>query len=94
MPTEATEKMAKSMRLRVLQIVDGFRMGGAESKLWELIQRLDHRKYEIMLANVGPTGPLQAKFEELGIEMFDFRRRWALTRCLFQIVSSDAPTPS
>ncbi len=62
---------------RVLQIVDGFRMGGAENKLWELIQRLDHHKYEIMLANVGPTGPLQAQFEQLGIELFDFRRRWA-----------------
>jgi glycosyltransferase involved in cell wall biosynthesis len=64
-------------RLRVLQIVDGFRMGGAENKLCELIQRLDRNKYEIMLANVGPTGPLQAHFEQLGIELFDFRRCWA-----------------
>ena len=64
-------------RLRILQIVDGFRMGGAENKLRELIERLDHSKYEIMLANVGPTGPLQESFERLGVEMFDFRRRTA-----------------
>jgi glycosyltransferase involved in cell wall biosynthesis len=63
--------------LRILQIVDGFRMGGAENKLRELIERLDHGKYEIMLVNVGPTGPLQAAFERLGIEMFNFPRRFA-----------------
>jgi glycosyltransferase involved in cell wall biosynthesis len=67
----------QKFRLRILQIVDGFRMGGAENKLWELIRRLDRKKYEIMLANVGPTGPLQAQFEQLGIEIFDIRRRWA-----------------
>jgi glycosyltransferase involved in cell wall biosynthesis len=64
-------------RLRILQIVDGFRMGGAENKLWELIERLDAQKYEILLANVGPTGPLQSQFEKLGIEMFHFPRRFS-----------------
>jgi len=63
-------------RLRILQVVDGFRMGGAENKLWELIERLDTEKYEILLANVGPTGPLQSQFEKLGIETFHFPRRF------------------
>ncbi len=64
-------------RLRVLQVVDGFRMGGAENKLWELIERLDRNKYEILLATVGPGGPLRPQFEKLGIEIFDYCRRWA-----------------
>ncbi len=64
-------------RLRVLQVVDGFRMGGAENKLWELIERLDHNKYELLLASVGPSGPLRPQFEKLGIEIFDFCRRRA-----------------
>lgn len=67
----------KSRRLRVLQVVDGFRMGGAENKLWELIERLDPNKYEIMLATVGPGGPLRPQFEKLGVEIFDFCRRSA-----------------
>jgi len=63
-------------RLRILQVVDGFRMGGAENKLWELIEHLDPAKYEISLANVGPTGPLQSRFEKLGVAMFHFPRRF------------------
>ncbi|MDZ7267421.1 MAG: glycosyltransferase [candidate division KSB1 bacterium] len=67
----------QSRRLRVLQVVDGFRMGGAENKLWELIARLDRNKYEILLATVGPSGPLRPRFEKLDIEIFDFCRRWS-----------------
>ena len=62
-------------RLKILQVVDGFRMGGAENKLWELVARLDTSKYEVMLANVGPSGPLATEFRQLGVEIFDFPRR-------------------
>lgn len=62
---------------RILQVVDGFRMGGAENKLLELIRKLDREKYEVLLANVGPGGPLQPQFEQLDIEMHDFARCWA-----------------
>lgn len=64
-------------RLRVLQIVDGFRMGGAESKLLELIAHLDKQRFEITLANVGPTGPLEERFHQLGVDIFQFTRRSA-----------------
>ncbi|MDZ7345055.1 MAG: glycosyltransferase [candidate division KSB1 bacterium] len=63
-------------RLRLLQIVDGFRLGGAENKLCELIANLDRQKFEILLANVGPSGPLAEKFNRLGIEIFHFPRRF------------------
>ena len=66
--------MAK--RKRILHVVDGFRMGGAENKLLELIGQLDKSKYEQLLANVGPGGPLQSQFEKLGIEIRHFPRRW------------------
>lgn len=64
-------------RLRILQIVDGFRMGGAETKLLELIAHLDKQRFEIVLANVGPTGPLEHKFQQLGIDIFQYQRRSA-----------------
>jgi glycosyltransferase involved in cell wall biosynthesis len=64
-------------RLRILQVVDGFRLGGAEKKLWELIANLDKQKFEILLANIGPTGALEEQFRQLGIEIFQFPRRFA-----------------
>ncbi len=64
-------------RLRVLQVVDGFRMGGAENKLVELIAHLNKKKFEVTLANVGPRGALENKFEQLGVETFHFPRRFA-----------------
>lgn len=64
-------------KIKVLQIVDGYRMGGAENKLLELIERLDQKKYEIILANVGPEGPLQPRFEALGVEIFNCPRKFA-----------------
>lgn len=67
----------KKRRIRILQIVDGFRMGGAENKLHELIERLDRDRYEIILANVGPSGPLEEKFRNLNIEILETPRRWA-----------------
>jgi len=77
-------EMKKSNRIRVLHVVDGYRMGGAENKLLELIQQLNHDKYEILLANVGPTGPLESRFRTLDIEIFEFPRKFAFdpTPCL------------
>ncbi|MEE9169405.1 MAG: glycosyltransferase [bacterium] len=72
-----THRINNKSRKQILQVVDGFRMGGAENKLLELIERLDCNKYKVMLANVGPGGPLQSQFEELGIEIFNFSRKWA-----------------
>jgi glycosyltransferase involved in cell wall biosynthesis len=61
-------------------------MGGAENKLLELIERLDHKKYELMLANVGSGGPLQVQFEKLGIEIFNFPRKGSFDlRCCFKL---------
>jgi glycosyltransferase involved in cell wall biosynthesis len=63
--------------LRVLQVVDGFRMGGAENKLVELIANLNKEKFDVTLANVGPTGALENKFKQLGVEIFHCPRRFA-----------------
>jgi FkbM family methyltransferase len=63
-------------RLRILQVVDGFRMGGAEKKLLELVAKLDRKKFEVLVANVGPGGQLEKAFGELGVEIFDFSRRF------------------
>ena len=62
-------------KIKILQIVDGFRMGGAENKLWELVERLDPAKYQNLIANVGPAGPLEERFLKLGVPVFQCQRR-------------------
>lgn len=62
-------------KIKILQVVDGFRMGGAENKLWELVERLDPVKYQSMIANVGPSGPLEERFLKLGVPIFHCQRR-------------------
>lgn len=62
-------------KLRVLHVVDGFRMGGAEAKLAELIERTDSDRFQTFLANVGPTGPLESRFRSLAVPIFNCQRR-------------------
>ncbi len=66
--------MSEKGKLRVLQVVDGFRMGGAENKLWELVEKLDPQRFESAIANVGPTGPLEEKFKKIGVPVYDCSR--------------------
>ncbi|MCI0696919.1 glycosyltransferase [candidate division KSB1 bacterium] len=61
--------------MKILQVVDGFRMGGAETKLCELVERLDPAKYENVIANVGPAGPLADRFLRLGVPIFQCQRK-------------------
>lgn len=75
--THHSSKLNGVRRLRVLQIVDGFRMGGAENKLVELIAHLNKEKFDVTLANVGPAGALENKFSQLGVEIFHCPRRFA-----------------
>lgn len=62
-------------KIRVLQVVDGFRMGGAENKLWELVEHLDPQKFESYVANVGPSGPLADRFKGIDVPVFDCSRK-------------------
>jgi glycosyltransferase involved in cell wall biosynthesis len=62
-------------KLNILQIVDGFRMGGAETKLCELIERMDTTKFNSHLANVGPAGPLDSRFNALEVPIYKCQRK-------------------
>jgi glycosyltransferase involved in cell wall biosynthesis len=50
----------------ILQLVNGFGVGGGELKLLELVKRLDKKKYNITIVSVGQGGDLERQFRELG----------------------------
>lgn len=68
-------KQMSEKKLNILQIVDGFRMGGAETKLCELIERLDTTQFNNHLANVGPSGPLDSRFNALDVPKYQCQRK-------------------
>ena len=63
-------------KINILQIVNGFNIGGAELKLLELIRLLDKDKYNIAVCSVGGGGPLQMEFEKLGLNVFVFKKHF------------------
>jgi glycosyltransferase involved in cell wall biosynthesis len=67
--------MSSERKLNILHVVDGFRMGGAETKLCELIERMDRTQFQSFLANVGPTGPLASRFKALEAPIYECQRR-------------------
>lgn len=61
--------------INLLQLVNGFAIGGGERKLLELTRCLDRKKYNIIVCSVGQGGPLQAEFEKLGLKVYVFPKK-------------------
>jgi len=51
-------------RLTVVQVVNGFGIGGGEKKLLELIRRLDRDRFRNVVVSVGQAGPLEDAFRQ------------------------------
>lgn len=65
-------------KIRLLQLVNGFAVGGAELKLLELCQLIQERysdRFHQVICSVGQGGPLQQRFEELGIRTVVFKKK-------------------
>ena len=64
-------------KINMLQMVNGFAVGGGEIKLLELIKLLNTEKYNITICSVGQGGPLQSEFEKLGHEVVVFPKKFS-----------------
>lgn len=62
-------------KIRILQLVNGFSIGGAERKLLELIKFIDREKFDMTICSVGIGGPLKKAFEETGFDVFLFTKK-------------------
>ncbi len=61
--------MQSNRRIKILYIVDGFRLGGAETKLLELLKHLDRKNYHISICSLNNEGELRKDFENLGAKV-------------------------
>jgi glycosyltransferase involved in cell wall biosynthesis len=69
--------MEPKIKIKILQLVNGFAIGGAESKLLDLVKHVNRDRYEIIVCSVGQGGPLQNEFENLGIKVVMFQKKFA-----------------
>ncbi len=57
----------KEFRIRILYLISGLRVGGAEKMLLNLIKRLPRKKYEITLCSLSDANHFGKTFEDEGI---------------------------
>ncbi len=58
-----------SDRLRILHVITGLEVGGAETALFRLLGRLDVERHECRVISLTTSGPLAGKIRELGIDV-------------------------
>ncbi len=61
---------------RLLFLVDGFRMGGAEINLYVLLKRLQNIPFQIFIVNIGPSGAMDEQFHALNMPVYHWERKW------------------
>lgn len=54
----------RDKRIKLMQVVNGLRVGGAELKLLELINELDRDKFDITICSLEDIGSLKSDFEK------------------------------
>lgn len=62
-------------RIKVLQLVEGFNFGGAETKLLELVQHMNHDRFETTVVSLGLGHEIEHLFRALDCRVLVFQRR-------------------
>lgn len=65
-------------KINVLQLVEGFNLGGAEKKLKELVECMDRDKFHTVVCSLGLGDEIKDEFEklgELGVEVIEIKRK-------------------
>ena len=68
--------MDKNNRRRILFLVDGFNVGGAELNLLKMLGHADRERHDFVLLSFRDQGPLRPRFEAMGIPVTLMCRRW------------------
>src|SRR3990172_7443417 len=67
--------MDPTRKINVLKLVEGFNLGGAEKKLWELMDHLDRRRFRTVVCSLGLGEEIKKYFEKLGVKIVLLPRR-------------------
>lgn len=65
--------------IRVLHLINGLEIGGAEILLFEVLRRIDRGRFDLHVASLLGPGRLGPRFEAAGIPVIDLSRRGRFT---------------
>ncbi|MBN1559559.1 glycosyltransferase [candidate division KSB1 bacterium] len=63
------------MKIKVLQLVEGFNFGGAETKLLELVKHMDVERFETTIISLGLGNEIEELFHQLDCRVLTFQRQ-------------------
>ena len=70
--------MNQYRKINVLQLVEGFNLGGAEKKLWELIDHMDRKKFRLVVCSLGLGDEIRDYFEKLDAKIITLERKFKI----------------
>jgi len=62
-------------KIKVLQLIEGLNLGGAETKLMELVTHMDRDRFETVVCSLGMGDRIKEEFEKLGVEFVTMARK-------------------
>ncbi len=62
--------MGAEAPLRVVHVITGLALGGAEVMLYELVKATDQRRFQSAVVSLSAPGPLQPRIEALGVPVY------------------------
>ncbi len=68
-------KRAPLRKIKVLQLIEGLNLGGAETKLMELVAHMDRDRFETVVCSLGMGDRIKEEFEKLGVEFVTMARK-------------------
>lgn len=66
--------MTKNGKIKVLQLVEGFNFGGAETKLLELVKHTDKDRFDTTVISLGLGNEIEDLFQQLDCRVMTFQR--------------------
>jgi glycosyltransferase involved in cell wall biosynthesis len=71
----APGKRVAVRKIKVLQLIEGLNLGGAETKLMELVAHMDRDRFETVVCSLGMGDRIRQEFEKLKVEFITWPRQ-------------------
>jgi len=75
-------RVAAADRIKVLHVITGLNVGGAENALCKLMEHIDKEQFENTVVSLLPEGPMAARVRDAGVPVYSVNLRKSLSAAL------------